>query len=83
MKQDDELDEIRVRLLPEGFFPFSEKVVEKRGDVEGQRVGVKVVVQWVVAILGVEADFDVVFASAMHRQNALHFFAKIALHFED
>src|SRR5260370_12818630 len=35
MKKDDELDEIGVRLLPERFFAFAEKIVEKRSDVEG------------------------------------------------
>src|SRR6266436_3711071 len=35
MKEDDELDEIGVRLLPERFFAFAEKIVEKRSDVEG------------------------------------------------
>src|SRR5882724_7611042 len=68
MKKDDELDEIRVRLLPEWFFSFAEKIVEKRGDVEGQRVGVEIIVKRVVAILGVESDFNVVLASTMCRE---------------
>src|SRR5882724_954078 len=83
MKKDDELDEICVRLLPEGFLSLAEKIVEKRGDVESQRVGVKVVVKRVVAILRIQTDFDIVFASAMRRQDALDLAAKIALHFEN
>ena len=42
MEQDDELDEIRVRLLPERLLPPTEKVVQKRCDAEGEGVGVEV-----------------------------------------
>ena len=44
MKQDDELHEIRVCLLPEGFFALAEEIVQKSGDAIGQGVGVEIVV---------------------------------------
>ena len=61
VKQDDELDEVRVGLLPERFFALAEEVVQKSCDAVGQGVRVQIVVQGVIAVLGVQADFDVVF----------------------
>src|SRR5207249_3419044 len=49
MKKDDELHQIRVGLLPERFLATPEEVIQQRGDVVGQGVGVEVVVQGVVA----------------------------------
>ena len=43
-----------------GSLPSPEQVVQKRCDVVGQRVGVQIVVQRVVAVVGIQADFDVV-----------------------
>ena len=73
MKKDDELDEIRVCLLPEGFLASPEEVIQERGDVVGQSVGVEIVVQGVVAILGIEADFKfpITAASSDGRCNTL------------
>ena len=50
MKKDDEFDEVGVRLLPEGLLSTSEKVVQKRGDVVREGVGVEVIVERVVAV---------------------------------
>jgi RHS repeat-associated protein len=58
MKKDDEFDEVGVRLLPEGLLSTSEKVVQERGDVVSDGVGVKVIMERVVAVLGIKTDFD-------------------------
>ncbi len=63
VKKDDELHEIGVRLLPEGLLAAAEKIVQKRGDVVGESVGVEIVVKRVVAVLGIETDFDVIFGA--------------------
>ena len=52
VQEDDELDQIRVGLLPEWFLAASKQVVEQRCDAEGQRVGVLVIVKRVVPVLG-------------------------------
>ena len=51
VQQDDELDEVGVRLLPERLFALAEQVVQQRGDAVRQRVRVEIVVQRVVAKL--------------------------------
>src|SRR5258708_10645372 len=58
MKKNDELDEVGVRLLPEGLLSTSEKVVQERGDVVREGVGGEGVVERVVAVIGIETDFD-------------------------
>src|SRR5580692_4764228 len=63
MKKDDELDEIGVRLLPERFLAAAEQVVQERSNVVRQGVSVQVAVKRVVAVLGIEADFDVILGS--------------------
>src|SRR6266849_10249504 len=60
VKEDDELHEVGVRLLPKRFLATPEKIIQKRGDVVCEGVGVQVVVKWVVAVFGIEADFDVI-----------------------
>src|SRR5260221_3688843 len=60
MKKDDEVDEVGVRLLPEGLLSTSKKVVQERGDVVCEGVVVEVVVERVVAVLGIETEFDVI-----------------------
>ena len=50
MKEDDELDQVGVRLLPERLLATSEKVVQERGDVVCQSVRVQVIVERVVAV---------------------------------
>ena len=44
VKLDDELDEVGVGLLPEGFLAFTEEIVKERCDVVRERVSVEVVV---------------------------------------
>jgi hypothetical protein len=83
VKQNDELHEVCIRLLPEGFFPLAEQIVQERGDAVCQRVGIEVVVQWVVAVLGIEADFDVILCTAMPGENLLHLMAEVAFYFEN
>src|SRR6202041_432015 len=51
--------------------------------VEGQRVGIQVVVKRVVTEFRVETDFDIVLTSSMAPQDPLHFFAKVALNFQN
>src|SRR5229473_4749834 len=60
VKKDDELDEIGVRLLPEGFLASAKEIVQERGDVVREGVRVQVVVERVVAVFGIEANFDVI-----------------------
>src|SRR5882762_4610697 len=57
MKKDDEFDEVGVRLLPEGLLSTSEKVVQERGDVVREGVGVEVVVEIFLSVLGRQTDF--------------------------
>lgn len=45
MQQDDELHEIRARLLPEPLFTPIEKIGHERGNAVRQRVGIEVVVE--------------------------------------
>jgi hypothetical protein len=54
VQEDDEFDEVGVRLLPE-WFPLAlpNKVVKERSDVVGQSIRIEVVVKRVVAILRV------------------------------
>ena len=59
-QQDQELDQVGVRLLPERLLAAAVQVVEQRRDRVRQRVRLEVVVQRVVAVRRVEADLDVV-----------------------
>jgi len=49
-QQDQELHEVRVRLLPEGLFATAVQVVEERRDRVRQGVRFEIVVQRVVAV---------------------------------
>jgi len=60
MKEDDELDEIGVGLLPKRLLATAKEIVQRRGDVVREGVGVQVIVKRVVAVLGIETDFDVI-----------------------
>ena len=68
---DDELDEVRVGLLPERLLAFAEQIVQQRRDVVGQCVGVEIVVQRVVAVVGVQVDFDVVVVTSVSLRGSL------------
>ena len=50
VQQDDELDQVRVGLLPERFLAPAKEVVQETGDAVGQRVGIEVVVERVVPV---------------------------------
>ena len=82
VKKNDELDEIGVRLLPEWFLAATEEIVQERGDVVRQGVSVQVAVKRVVAILGIEADFDVILSPAVPGENLFYLAAKIPFDFE-
>src|SRR5258708_26376854 len=83
MKKDDEFDEVGVRLLPEGLLSTSEKVVQERGDVVREGVGVEVVVERVVAVLGIETDFDVILGPLVTLKDVFYLAAKIAFDFQN
>ena len=65
VKQDDELDEVRVRLLPERLFALAEQIVQQRRNAVRERVGVQVVMQRVIPELGVQADLQIILAAAV------------------
>src|SRR5215472_11110923 len=54
VQQDDELDQIGVGLLPEGFFATPKEIVEQRSDPVSQRISLQFVVQGVVSVGRVE-----------------------------
>ena len=83
VKKDDELHEVGVGLLPEGLLATAKEVVQERGDVVGEGVGVQVVVKRVVAVLGIETDFDVILGALVTREDVSYLVAKVALHFKD
>src|SRR3984885_7214603 len=83
MKKDDELDEVGVGLLPERLLATAKEIIEERGDVVSERVGVEIVVKRVVAVLGVETDFDVILDALVTREDVFHLAAKIALYLKD
>ena len=83
MKKNDEFDEVGVRLLPERLFAAAEKVVQKRSDVIRQSVGVQIVVERVVAVFGIEADFNVILDALVTREDVFCLGAKIAFYLQD
>src|SRR5712664_3923516 len=83
MKKDDELHQIGVGLLPKGFLATPEEVIQKRGDVVGEGVCVEVALKWVVAILGIEADFDVVFSPAVACEDFFDSVAEVPFYLKD
>src|SRR5271163_3108465 len=83
MKEDDELHEVGVGLLPERLLATAKEIIEKGGDVVGERVGVEIVVKRVVAVLGIETDFDVILYALVAREDVFHLAAKIALYLQN
>ena len=79
MQQDHELDQVRARLLPERLLAAAKEIGHQRGDAVGQRVGVEVVVQRVVAVRRVETDLDVVVAAAVALEDVADLLAEVAL----
>ena len=82
VQKDDELHQVRISLLPERLPAPAKQVVDQGGDTVGQGVRVEAVVQGVVAVLGTEADFDVVVFASSAREHGMHLPAKISLYFE-
>jgi hypothetical protein len=82
-KQNQELHEIGVRLLPERLLASSVEVVEKRGDGVCERVRFEVVVERVVTEARLEADLDVVVGAVMPRQDRPNLIAEVAFDFEN
>src|SRR5580704_7287948 len=78
VQQDDEFDEIGIGLLPEGVVTASVEIVEQRSNVIGQCVGVEVIVQRVVAVLGVETDFDIIGRPSVTIEDVFHLVAKVS-----
>jgi hypothetical protein len=60
VKKNNELHKVGVCLLPEWLLASPKEVVDKGGDSIGECVGIKSVVQGVVAEIGIETDFDVI-----------------------
>src|SRR5437867_2315450 len=83
VEQDDELDEVRVGLLPEGLLATPVEVIEERGDPVGESVGVEVVVQRIVAVLGLEAHLEVVGPAPVPAEDLAHPVAEVALDLQD
>ena len=79
MQQDHELDQVRARLLPERLLAAAKEIGHQRGDAVGQRVGVEIVVQRVVAVRRVETDLDVVVAAAVTLEDVADLPAEVAL----
>src|SRR5258708_24803044 len=80
VKKDDEFNEVRVRLLPERFLTATEKIVQKRSDVIRKRIRIEIIVKRVVAVVGIETDFDVIVGPAMTRQKLIYLLAEVAFH---
>jgi hypothetical protein len=59
------------------------QVVDEGGDAVGERVGVETVVERVVAVLGIEADFDIVSVTSEARKDRPYFSTEVALHLQD
>ena len=83
MEKDDEFNEVCVRLLPERFLAPAEKVVQERRNVVGQRVGVEVIVERVVPVIGVKADFNVVGGAPVFFKHGSDLMTEVAFDFQD
>src|ERR1700730_13793393 len=83
MKKDDELHKVGICLLPEGLLATAKEIIEERSDVVRKSVGVEIVVKGVVAVLGIETDFDVILDALVTREDVFHLAAKIALYLQN
>src|SRR5215831_16097303 len=79
VKKNDELHKVGVCLLPEWLLASPKEVVDQGGDSIGECVGIKSVVQGVVAEIGIETDFDVISLAPEAAKDGAYFFAKVAL----
>ncbi len=81
---DNPADEIRVRLLPEWFFPFAEQLVEQGRHGIGERVRIKPRrAQRVPRQPAIEGQLDVVAFASNLGEYAADVVTEIALHFQD
>jgi len=72
VKEDDELDEVGVRLLPERLLASAKEIVEEGRDVVCESIRVKVTVERVVAVVGIETDFDVILGPPVTRKDVFY-----------
>ena len=82
-QRDHKLEQIGVRLLPEGFLRFPEQVVQQRPDRVRDGVGIEIVVQGVVADARLEPDLQVVRLTARLREHGPHLRTEVPLHLQD
>ncbi len=61
------------------LLPAAEQIGYQRGNA----VGIKIVVQWVIAVRRCETDFDLVGGTPVTPQDALHVPTEVPFHFED
>ena len=80
---DDPADEIRVRLLPEGFFPFAEELIQERGHRVGERVRIEPRrTQRIPRQPAIEGQLDVVLVAAQLGEHPADVVAEIAFDFQ-
>ncbi len=60
MQHDDVPYKVCVALLPEWFFALAPDGGDDGGDIERQRIGVRIIVERVIADVAGERDFDVI-----------------------
>src|ERR1022692_2227340 len=82
VEQNDELHKVRVCLLPERLLAPPEQVVQQRCNSKGERIGILVVVQGIVAVVGLEADLQIVLAAVMLLQELANLETEVAFYFE-
>ena len=81
---DDPADEIRVRLLPEGFFALPEQLIEQGRDGVGERVRIEPCrTQGIPRQPAVETQLDVVAFAVQLGEHPADVVAKITFHFKD
>ena len=81
---DDPADQIRVGLLPEGFFALTEELIQEGRDRVGERVRIEPGgTQRIPRQPAVKGQLDVVLAPVQLGQHPADVVAKIALHFQD
>src|SRR5262249_47878344 len=81
-KQNDKLQEVGIRLLPERFLRAAEQVVQHCRNRVGDCVGIEIVVQRVVADASVKSDLHVVGGTSSPGQDRADLATEIALHLQ-
>jgi len=80
VKEDDELDEVGVRLLPERLLASAKEIVERDAMLYARAYAVKVTVERVVAVVGIETDFDVILGPPVTRKDVFYLSAEVAFY---